>query len=206
MEGIILTLVFMGLVIAVMTKYSKAGILLSVASTYIYFQVVDFNHWLPIVLFVAGLFLIVLEIFIPDFGLVGILGIGSLISGLYLTLGDLTQTLEDLSIAIIITACLVVYLLKQGYSLTNLNRFVLHSKDDKHKEDKGYETKLKVGSRGIAETTLRPSGKASFEEGDSSLYDVLSTQGHISKGSPLKIEKISGTKISVIKESNKKGE
>lgn len=206
MEGIILTLVFMGLVIAVITKYSKVGILLSAASTYAYFQVVDFDHWLPIVLFVAGLLLMVVEIFIPDFGLIGILGIGSLVSGLYLTLGDLAQTIEDLSIAIIITACLVVYLLKRGYSLANLNRLVLHSKDDKYKEDTGYESKLEVGSKGIAETTLRPSGKATFGEEDDSLYDVLSTQGHISKGSRLRIEKISGTKISVSKDISKKGD
>lgn len=201
MEGIILTMVFMGLVIAVMTKYTKAGILLSAASTYAYFQMVDFDHWLPVVLFVAGLFLIMAEIFIPDFGLIGILGFASLVGGLYLTSGDVTQLIQDLSIAIIITACLIIYLLKKGYSIANINRLVLHSTDGGETVYKSDESKIQVGSTGVAETTLRPSGKASFENDDDLYYDVLSTQGHISKGSPIIIEKISGTKISVRKQT-----
>lgn len=199
MEGIILTLVFMGLVITIMTSYTKVGISLSVVSTYLYFQVVDFNSWIPIVLFIAGLLLIVAEIFIPDFGLIGILGIASIIGGLYLTQGDFGKIIGDMSIAIVITACLVIYLLKKGYSIANINRFVLFTADDKHKDLENHDRKITVGTQGTSITTLRPSGKASFDTDPNNYYDVLSTQGHISKGTPIVIEKISGTKISVRK-------
>lgn len=199
MEGFILTFVFMGLVIAIMTSYTKVGISLSAVSTFLYFQIVDFNSWIPIVLFIVGLLLIVAEIFIPEFGLIGMLGIASIIGGIYLTQGDLGKVIQDISIAIVITACLVLYLLKQGYSIANINRFVLSTADDKHKELPKHEAILSVGTKGISETTLRPSGKASFNIKDDIHFDVLSTQGHISKGTPIVIEKISGTKISVKK-------
>src|SRR5699024_410744 len=110
MEGFILTFVFMGLVIAIMTSYTKVGISLSAVSTFLYFQIVDFNSWIPIVLFIVGLLLIVVEIFIPEFGLIGMLGIASIIGGVYLTQGDLGKAIQDMSIAIVIIACLVLYL------------------------------------------------------------------------------------------------
>lgn len=206
MEGIILTMVFMGLVIAIMTSHTKFGIVLTAVSTFAYFQAVDFDNWIPIVLFVAGLLLIVAEIFIPEFGLIGILGMASIIGGLYLTLGDITRTIEDMSIAIVITACLVIYLLKKGYSIANINRLVLLSADDKFKDHKKTDDFLAVGTKGMAETTLRPSGKATFDQTDALQYDVLSSQGHISKGTPIIIEKISGTKISVRKDLINEGE
>lgn len=203
MEGLILTFIFMGMVIAIMTSYTKGGILLSALSTFLFFQVVDFTNWIPVILFIVGLLLIVAEVFIPEFGLVGILGIGSIIGGLYMTIGDLSQTIADLSIAIVFTACLVTFLLKKGYSVTNINRLVLANTDVQAKKaNQPEEQKIAVGIEGVAETTLRPSGKAVFKSDDQTYYDVLSTQGHISKGTPIVIEKISGTKISVRRVTN----
>ena len=205
MEGITLTFIFMGLAIAVMTSHTKAGVLLSGLATVFYFYLVDFNSWIPIVLFILGLLLVVTEVLIPDFGLIGFLGIASVIGGLYLTLGDLGQTIQDMSIAIVITAGLVLYLAKQGYSLANFSRFVLTSSEENQQSKKKINHKLEEGNEGISETTLRPSGKAIFNEEDGLIYDVLSAEGHISKGTPIVIEKISGTKI-LVRKLKKKGD
>lgn len=113
----------------VLTPRKTIGATISVLSFTGYFYLVGVNSWIPVALFTVGLLLIVLEVFIPDFGLVGISGILSIVLGLYWTLGDLTQTIQDLSIAIVITAAMVVYLIRRGYSLTNVNKLVLQSTD-----------------------------------------------------------------------------
>ena len=168
MEGIILTFVFLGLALFVLTPRKTMGATLSVLS-------------------------------FTGFGLVGISGILSIVLGLYWTLGDLTQTIQDLSIAIVITAAMVVYLIRRGYSLTNVNKLVLQSTDPGSKANdsvKSPDHPIKPGLRGIAQTPLRPSGKVTF--GDNSPYfDVISSEGHISRGTPIEVEKVSATKIVV---------
>lgn len=199
MEGIILTFVFLGLALFVLTPRKTIGATISVLSFTGYFYLVGVNSWIPVALFTVGLLLIVLEVFIPDFGLVGISGILSIVLGLYWTLGDLTQTIQDLSIAIVITAAMIVYLIRRGYSLTNVNKLVLQSTDPGSKANdsvKSPDHPIKPGLRGIAQTPLRPSGKVTF--GDNSPYfDVISSEGHISRGTPIEVEKVSATKIVV---------
>lgn len=197
MPVILLTLGFIGIIVAIMTPYVKTGGLLSVASLIGYFYYLGVSDWMPIVLFTFGLLFIVLEIFIPDFGLIGILGASSLIGGMYLTTGDLIAAISDFSLALIITIVLVVILIRNGYSLRNANKLVLqtnlgHSTSDGQGEDQ----QLSIGMVGRAVTPLRPSGKAVFLK-DEPAFDVLSADAHISNGTEVIIDDIQGSKILV---------
>lgn len=203
MESIILTVGFVGLVIAILTPLTKIGTATTASGFLLYFYLIGLESWLPIILFTVGLFLIILEVFIPDFGIVGILGILSLILGLYWTIGDLGRTVQDLGIAIILTTMIVIYLIRKGYSLENVNKLVLKtdlaSSEDTSEEEESETETIKAGLTGVAKTTLRPSGKAVFGEENGPFYDVLSSEGHISEGTPIVIEKVQGTKIIVRK-------
>lgn len=201
MEGLLLGIGFIGLILALLTPNTKLGAALTLASFAGYFTLVGVNAWLPIILFVLGLLLLIMEVFIPDFGLIGILGVLLIVGGLYMTIGDLGQTIRDLSLAVLINAVLVFYLLKRGYTFNNLERLVLKTdlnQNDVPREDRMSEKpRFKTGMEGIATTTLRPSGKAEFGEEAKHEMDVLSAGGHIEKGARIVIDQIQGTKIVV---------
>lgn len=197
---LLLTIVFLSVVLLVLTPWLKTGILLTSGSLlgYLYFAGVD--SWVPVILLILGIILIVLEIFIPDFGILGILGIGTLGLGLYFTTGDISKTITDISIALIVSVVLVIILVRSGYSFANWNRFVLNTQSSsKNKPDQSEEhTDVTVGMIGKAVTPLRPSGKVVFE-GSPLSYDVLSSEGHIADGTPVVIQEVHGTKILVRK-------
>lgn len=207
MESLLLTIGFIGLALAVLTPLTKIASLVTLASFTVYFYAIGVENWIPLVLFIFGLLLIVFEIFIPEFGITGVLGAILLIAGLYWTVGDLMQTIRDLSMAVIITTALVVYLGKRGYSLTNVNKLVLQTDlpaGSKTKTD-DQSPNLYPGLTGTAKTPLRPSGKATFDEEEGPTFDVLSTEEFISMGTPIAIEKIQGTKILVRSQKMKDG-
>jgi len=207
MESLLLTIGFIGLALAVLTPLTKIASLVTLASFTVYFYTIGIENWIPLVLFIFGLLLIVFEIFIPEFGITGVLGAILLIAGLYWTVGDLMQTIRDLSMAVIITTALVVYLGKRGYSLTNVNKLVLQTDlpaGSKTKTD-DQSPNLYPGLTGTVKTPLRPSGKATFGEENGPLFDVLSAEEFISIGTPIVIEKIQGTKILVRSQKMKDG-
>lgn len=199
MEGLLLGLGFIGIAVAILTPFFKSGAGLALISLAVYFNFIGIETWLPVVLFTAGLLLIVLEIFIPEFGVAGIIGIILLITGLYLTIGDIGQTIRDLSLSVVITAGVIIYLIKNGYSLSNVNKLILQTNlQGTTKKETVEKEKIAEDAEGEAVTALRPSGKVTFGD-DPTLYDVLSTDGHISKGTSVIVDRVKGTKITVRK-------
>lgn len=199
MEGLLLAIGFLGIICALLTPWTKTGTLVTLISFYFYFDVVGIENWVPLLLFTLGLLLIVFEILIPGFGFVGILGAALVVGGLYYTIGDIFQTIRDLSMSVVISTAVIIYLVRRGYSLAGINKLVLNTNLQAQNEEKAEEHAviLHPGLVGVAKTPLRPSGKATFGGEDSPTYDVLSTEGLISMDEPIVIEKIQGTKILV---------
>ena len=201
METLLLIIGFIGVIVFVLTPWTKMGFFTALGSLSGYFYLAGLYSWTPVILFVIGLVLIVMEVFIPDFGLLGILGLVSVALGLYYTTGDFGLMVRDLSLALVISALLIIILVRKGYSFSNLNRLVLQTSSRENKGQTEAEEKipLKVGALGEAVTPLRPSGKASFGSHSQSM-DVLSSEGHIASGTKIVISEIYGTKIVVRKE------
>lgn len=201
METLLLILVFLSVVVLILTPWLKSGLVLAFGSLIGYFYFAGLDSWPPILLLIIGLILITLEIFIPDFGLLGILGVGSVGLGLYYTTGDLAKAVTDLTIALAVSTVFIVFLIRRGYSFQNLKRIVLDTQI-KNPEGEISESQKKeiitVGMVGEAVTPLRPSGKVKFEA-DQVAYDVLSDDGHVTQGEQVIIQEIHGTKIIVRK-------
>ncbi|MGI6155270.1 MAG: hydrolase [Enterococcus lemanii] len=197
MEGLLLAAGFIGLVIALLSPWTKTGILLALTSFYFYLDVLAIEEWIPFALFTLGILLIIFEFLIPDFGFVGILGGILLFLGLYYTTGNFFWAVRDMSMAIISSATVVIFLIRSQYATSRLSRFVLHTNLDVDNTIVMEENPLELvpGLKGVAQTALRPSGKATFGKKDSPLYDVLSADGFIASGSFIVIEKIEGSKI-----------
>lgn len=198
METLLLTIGFIGIIILILTPLNKTGSVIAVGSLFGYFYYTQADSWMPIILFIVGLVLIVLEAFVPDFGLLGLLGASSMALGIYYTTGDFGIMVRDLSIAVIASVILIIILIRNGYSISNFNQIVLKTSSQKTTEREETENKaqIKVGMVGKALTPLRPAGKAIFNDQTPS-YDVLSTGGHISSGAKIVIQEIHGTKIVV---------
>jgi membrane-bound serine protease (ClpP class) len=158
-------------------------------------------NW-EILLFVAGVILVIVEIFaIPGFGVAGFSGIGLIVAGLTLSMVeafdfsdsslDLLPLIEALFLvifsfflSIIGSLILTKRLLTSGNS--PLQPFVLHA-DQKVKSGYiGVDTHYAqmVGKQGVAHTVLRPSGKVIIEN---EVFDAVSELGFIEKSSPIKV-------------------
>jgi len=160
---------------------------------------------LAILLFVLGVILIGVEIFVvPGFGFPGIAGMLLVISGLALvTLERWPSTSEDwvrlggtlgtfaLSLAVGVTgAFLVAWFLP---SIPYANRLVLNPPSDENDGSPAVPVSL-LGAIGIAATSLRPAGKAQF--GDDFL-DVIAEGDFVNPGERVQVIEIEGNRIVV---------
>lgn len=151
-----------------------------------------------IALFVTGMVLIFLEFFLPG-AIAGTIGVAALISSLFIAGGTGLAIALSLVIAIFLSI-LFFYIMVRffGKKIMLFNKMVLL--DSARKED-GYVTHENrtdlLGMKGIALTTLRPSGTAVF---GTERVDVVSEGGYIEKSTVVKVIKVEGVRI-VVRES-----
>ena len=160
---------------------------------------------IEILMFVAGLVLLALEIFvIPGFGIAGIAGIVLIIASLFFALisNDTYFDWDMVSIAIVqLTGALVATLIFVSLLLRYLpkssifNRLILA---DEASADKGFVSypsdKELLGAEGVALTTLRPAGTAEI---NGHRVDVVADWEYIERGSRIKVLRVEGVKVVV---------
>lgn len=173
------------------------------------------ENW-EMVLFVVGLILIILEIFvIPGFGIAGISGLILALTGLVLSMvdniifefefhgaqaiGEVLKALMIVTVSIFISFILSLYLSKKALTSNAFSWIVLNSTQEKDQGYIGVETNQKkfIGSTGIAFTDLRPSGKVEI---DDDTYDAKSEIGFISKGEKVKVIDYRSGQLYVVKD------
>ncbi|WP_423127165.1 NfeD family protein [Gaoshiqia sp. Z1-71] len=154
------------------------------------------EHW-EILLFIVGLILIGVEIFVlPGFGVAGILGILFSFTALVLSLLDnvhfnfegvnpekITTALTTVVVGLFTGFVLSLFLSKRAFSADRgmFRNLSLHETQEKEKGFVGVDTRIKglTGKTGTANTVLRPSGKVLIE---GTIYDAVSNLGMIDKG------------------------
>jgi membrane-bound serine protease (ClpP class) len=157
------------------------------------------EHW-EIILFIIGVVLIAIEIFVaPGFGVPGILGILFILTGLTLSMtGNMGLDFTGIAVTGIIKSFFIVviamfsslilsfYLSKKLFTSTTFGHLAL---DAVQERENGYiardeRYKNMVGQNGIAYTVLRPSGKVRI--GDD-IFDATAEAGYIEKGDPVRV-------------------
>jgi membrane-bound ClpP family serine protease len=169
---------------------------------------------LAVMLFVLGLILIGIEIFIvPGFGVIGVSGIVLVVGSLVLvTLEKMPQTTQDWvsmggtlsTFALGLVAAIGVAFVTARFlpNIPYANRLVLQPPGDSGPETTSREavggipavSPSLLGAIGTAATPLRPSGKARF--GDEFL-DVVSEGDYVQPGSRVQVVEIEGNRIVV---------
>lgn len=160
---------------------------------------------IEILMFVVGLGLILLEVFvIPGFGVAGIGGIILVIASLFLAMVGKNPflDLQAVSMAVIkltvglVAALLLILLLAKFLPKSNIfKRFVL---SEEEKADAGYTSRTNLnellGMEGISLTTLRPAGTAEI---NGKRVDVVTDSEYIEHNIPIVVTAVEGMRVVV---------
>lgn len=162
-----------------------------------------------IVLFIMGVILIVIEIFIiPGFGLAGISGISLVIFSLGVSLignvglqfpelGQISQAIWTMAITLILGVAMIASLVRYLPENTMFNKLVLSESTDRSRGYTGADTHDDLmGSEGVTMTSLRPSGTALLND---RRIDVVSDGDFIEKGARVKVVETANLKVVVRK-------
>ncbi len=158
-----------------------------------------------ILMFIAGVTLLIVEIFVlPGFGVAGISGIIliflsiflSLIgSGPFITFESISMAIIQLAFAVILAIVLILLLAKYLPKSSLFNRLVL---SEAEKAEQGFvsvsEEQSLLGKSGVAVTILRPVGIAEIE---GKRVEVISDGEFIQPGTEIKVIKVEGMRVLV---------
>ena len=152
---------------------------------------------LSIILFVAGIALVVAELYQPGFGIFGGLGVISLIVGVCLTAKTVLQGIILSAILLVILIILLVIF------LALLSRSRLPKKmilQDENSTEAGFsgmvDRSYLLGKHGTVLSICRPAGNADFS---GEKIDVISRGEFIERGKTVEVIEIEGSRIVVKK-------
>lgn len=169
--------------------------------------ILDLASNLEIIMFVAGIILLFLEIFvIPGFGVAGILGIILIIASMFSALlgnmpvfdfTDISEAIIQLTASLVGSIILVFIIVKYLPKSSRFSKMVL---SEEEKSDDGFTSrpskKNLIGEVGIALTTLRPAGTAIF---NGEKVDVVTDGEYLENGSKIKVIRVEGIRVVVQK-------
>ena len=155
-------------------------------------------EYLPtIVMLLVGFVLVVVEMYIPGFGVPGITGILLLIGGVYFAhpspLGALIMVLV---IVALLCIALSVCLHSAASGRLSKSRLVLHDVATHAETEKSSDLAYFVGREGVTRTVLRPAGTAEFE---GVKLNVVSDGEYIASDSRVVVDRVEGNRIVVRK-------
>ena len=199
----LLSIGFLGLLIEIKTPAFGLAGLAGAGALALFFgghYLVGLAGWEELILLVAGLALLGVEIFlVPGFGLFGLLGIGGILGGIYLSLVGSLSTAVDYSQAAMILSASVLIVLVSAWALvrtlpknTRMLRSGIMLGEDAGR-DVGYisaavRSEL-VGQKGVALTDLRPAGVGRF---GTERLDVVAEEGWLTSGTPIEVVRAEG--------------
>ncbi|MFC7522976.1 nodulation protein NfeD [Parapedobacter sp. GCM10030251] len=203
-SGILILLIIGGIYFEMQTPGIGFALVVAIVAATLFFAPLYIqglaDNW-EIALFVAGIVLIVLELFvIPGFGVAGILGIICLVCGLAFSMvandyfnfsisepGMLFNSFL-LVIASMVTATVVIVIF--GKSLLKTRAFKRLVLQDEQRSEEGYTSSRPnselLNREGVAKTVLRPSGKVEI---DGKWFDAIALDGFVDIGEAIYVEK-----------------
>lgn len=149
------------------------------------------------ILFILGIVLLGIELFIPGFGVFGITGAVCIVIDMFLIVRSFAQAAVMIGIVAVligIMSVIVAILASKGRLPKPLILRNASTKEDGFSATDDYT--FLVGKEGIAQTQLRPSGKITV---DSKTYDVVSDGQFIDAGSSVKVISADGNIVTVEK-------
>ncbi len=222
LRGILILIIIWGIYFELQTPGLGLPSIAAIVAALLYFTPLYIDglvaNW-EIVVFIIGVALIVVEVFvIPGFGVAGVLGIGFIITGLAFGLinndnfdftsvpeGKIGEAFGFVSISIIIAIILCIWLTHKVFKpgKTRPNPMMLNANEEVSDGFIGTNTEISayVDRECLTFSDLRPSGKV---EVDGKIVDAISHGGaFIPKGERVVVTKVNGNQLEVIRVERK---
>jgi membrane-bound ClpP family serine protease len=159
------------------------------------YYLAGFASFGDLAVFGIGIVLLILEMFIPSFGILSVLGAICLFGGVMLASSDPKEASISLGIAFLLAIVIVAISFKYLQHRGTWHRFILR---DQLTSDKGFTSNPNktnyLGKQGEALTPLRPAGTAQI---DGHRIDVVTEGSFISSGKPVEVIQVEGTRVVV---------
>jgi len=216
LQGILILIIIGGIYFELQTPGVGFPLMAAGIAAVLYFSPLYIDglaaNW-EIILFIIGLVLIALEVFvIPGFGIAGASGIILVITGLTLSMLDndlfdfsgvgFNKLLEALGIVLsgLFGSLLgIIYLSKKLLTSSTFGaKIALQTTEDAALGYISVEATLGelIGQTGTASTVLRPSGKITIDDEE---YDAVAETGYIDKGSEIQVSRFLHGQLYVLK-------
>lgn len=156
-------------------------------------------EWLiPIIICVlAGVILLIVEAFMPGFGVPGISGIILLLAGVAMTWYEYGAMVGlGTTVAVLALVGVAISVSPKSASSGRLSKSDLILNDTETPPSENADMQLLVGKEGVVKNTLRPVGTAEFDCGK---LHVTSDGEYVSEGQKVRIVRVEGTQIFVNK-------
>ena len=156
-------------------------------------------EWLiPIIICVlAGVILLIVEAFMPGFGVPGISGIILLLAGVAMTWYEYGAMVGlGTTVAVLALVGVAISVSLKSTSSGRLSKSDLILNDTETPPSENADMQLLVGKEGVVKNTLRPVGTAEFDCGK---LHVTSDGEYVSEGQKVRIVRVEGTQIFVNK-------
>lgn len=151
--------------------------------------------WIEILLFLAGVVLIIIELYVPGFGFFGIAGITSILASIFFTLGGGLAALNLLAVSLVIAVAIFLVILRWLPESKLWSRVVLQ---DSEQTMQGYvsgeDYSKFLNKMGTVSTLLRPAGVVEIE---GTSLDVVSEGLFIQPGVRVRVVSVTGNRIVV---------
>lgn len=187
-----------GLILEVITAGFGAAGIVSMAAFALYFGgniAAGVAEYWVLILFIFGIALMLVEAFIPGFGVFGIAGLISTLASIVLAAVSVQTGMLMLMISLVLAVAFAVFAFRFFAKRGALRHIIL---SEQEKPDLGYvaplDQKNLVGQQGIAVTALRPSGTAMIGE---KRIDVVSEGAFIPPGEAVIVDRVEGVRVIV---------
>jgi len=151
--------------------------------------------WFELILFMGGILLILIELYVPGFGFFGISGISCILASIFLTLGGNMAAVTMLCISLAVAIVVFILILKFLPSSRLWAKMVLKESEDSgagFSSSDDYSSYL--GREGVVVSQLRPAGIMEIE---GIQIDVVSEGKYIELGAKVKVVSVNGNRIVV---------
>ena len=155
--------------------------------------------WLAIGLAAAGVLAIILEVFVPSAGIIGIAGLGLIIASIVIAfqrLGNLIGSIYLAVVLVLVPVFIVLYF--RFFPRSPVGRWLISQ--DRQDKEKGYSSFTPekyvdlIGKEGTSLTILRPVGTVRI---DGQKFSAVTGGEFIEKDKPVKVVKVEGSRVVV---------
>lgn len=197
METVLFSIGILALIAGIMTRHYALGGVVGAGAFLLYFGLYDNGSWISLLLFALGTFLIITEIFLPTYGILGIVGLLIGAWGLVGQTANVGDALVDLVIGVVVGIVAFYVLVKLGYGIPFNEKIVLNTSLNKARgfQSQSISVSDYLLQEAVTLTPLRPTGKATFSDGN--ILEVISDNEVIGADERVQVVKIRNNQLLV---------